>query len=451
MASIRPASPSKKVLPVKSIISPSAIHANTPVRAVRVDSSEGIALRALVKVMTRSNGMSNRRSNAAIRFSFVVALLAYISPVFAQSEAGNQNFQTVGEGVEHLRIVRSKKTDAVATGPWLINLLRIDLGKVDLRTVHALDAGVGLETTSSIANRYAAIAAVNGGYFRTTGTYRGESDGVFQLDGKLISEPREGRAAFGLIKRGGQTRVIFGHLKFSGSLKPNRGDEFVVSGINRPRAANEIIVYTPEFHRTTLTSPDGVEIIVRGDRAVAVVDRTGSSVIPSDGYVISAAGTARDWALKNLAAGSRVELKVTLIPVENGQADMWKQACCIVGGGPQLVRNGQVEITAGAEKIGDKFVTDLHPRTAIARLQSGRILLVTVDGRQPDVSVGMSLTELAALLLEFGAVEAINLDGGGSTAMVVNGKIVNNPSDATGERAVSDAIIVVPRSNGNRR
>jgi exopolysaccharide biosynthesis protein len=347
-------------------------------------------------------------------------------------------------------MTRGQKSETDSTGPWLINLLRVDLSKADLRTVRALDEGVGLETTSSMAARYGAVAAVNGGYFRTTGTYRGESEGVFQLDGRLISEPREGRSAFGLVRRGNRTEMIFGHLKFRGLVKSSRGGELLVNGINRPRAADEVIIYTPEFHRTTLTSPDGVEIIVRRGRVAAVYDGRGSSAIPQDGYVLSASGGARARALATLTAGSRVSLSADLIPVDSAQTGLWKQACCVVGGGPQLIRGGKVDITAAAEKIGERFVTDRHPRTAIARLRSGQILLVTVDGRQPGVSAGMSLVELAGLLLEFGAIEAINLDGGGSTAMVVNGELKNKPSDATGERAVSDAILIMPRANNRK-
>jgi exopolysaccharide biosynthesis protein len=93
------------------------------------------------------------------------------------------------------------------------------------------------------------------------------------------------------------------------------------------------------------------------------------------------------------------------------------------------------------------FAVDRHPRTAIAKLASGKLLLVTVDGRQPGISAGMSLYMLADLLLELGAVEAMNLDGGGSTTMVIQNKIVNKPSDQTGERPVSDAVLVFPRSN----
>jgi len=88
------------------------------------------------------------------------------------------------------------------------------------------------------------------------------------------------------------------------------------------------------------------------------------------------------------------------------------------------------------------FATDLHPRTAIASLADGRALLLVADGRRSPERVGLALEDLAKLLIELGAVDAINLDGGGSTAMVVKGTLVNFPTDPTGERPVSDAIVV---------
>jgi hypothetical protein len=320
----------------------------------------------------------------------------------------------------------------------------LDLKQVDLRVTHALDEGVGLETTTSMARRYGAIAAVNAGFFRTTGTYRGESSGVLVVEGKLISEPLEGRAAFGLIRGAIGAEIIFGHLKFSGYVVTGRGRRLAIGGLNRPRGADELIVYTPEFHRTTLTAPDGVEAVVRKNTVIRVGDGEGSGIIPPDGLVLSASGKARQWMLSNLRAGSRVRLEAKLEPVESEMNEAWSRASSIVGGGPQLIKEGKVAITFEAEKIAQRFVSDRHPRTAIARLKDGRVLLATVDGRQPGVSVGMSLGELANLLLEFGASEAINLDGGGSTTMVVNGKLVNVPSDQTGERPVSDAILVLP-------
>ena len=354
-------------------------------------------------------------------------------------------FQSVGRGIEHLRITRGHKSENEKTGPWQINLLRVDMKQANIRVTHALDEGVGLETTSSMAARYGAVAAVNAGFFRTTSAYRGEPSGALMVEGKLISEPLEGRAAFGLIRRATGAEIIFGHLRFSGSLETTGGRRLSISGLNRPREANELIVYTPEFHRTTLTTPDGVEAIVRRNTVIRVRNGGGSSTIPADGVVLSAVGTARDWVVANLRAGARIRLESSVVPIKNETTNWWSRATYVVGGGPQLVKESRVAITFVPEKIDPTFVSARHPRTAIARLSDGRLLLATVDGRQPGVSTGMSLPELAELVLEFGAAEAINLDGGGSTTMVVNGKLVNTPSDQTGERPISDAILILPR------
>ncbi len=347
-------------------------------------------------------------------------------------------FQTVAPGIEHLKMTRRSE----ASGPWQINLLRIDLRSVGVRLVHAMDEAVGLEATSSMARRYKATAAVNAGFFKVAGVYRGDPAGVLVVEGKLLSEPTDDRAAVGFINRDGKTQVLMGHLKFSGAIKTHRGRSRAVDGINRERGADELIVFTPEFHRTTLSAPDGIEIIVRRGRIVERRDGKGSSAIPSDGYVISASGKAREWAVENLTTGARAQLVAAIESTE--QRGSWNEAICIVGGGPQLIREGRVEITAEREGIRPAFVSDRHPRTAIASLGEGKILIVTVDGRQPSLSVGMSLAELAQLLLEFGARDAINLDGGGSTTMVIDGRVVNSPSDQTGERMVSDAILFFP-------
>src|SRR6266850_5300300 len=409
--------------------------------------------------------------NHVLRFSLLIGFFACISfdatlPRATQTltSTADQKSEFIAPGIEHLQITRGHKSDKEATGPWFINMLRIDLSRARLQMVHAMDEAVGLETVSSIATRYGALAAVNSGYFRTTGTYRGDSVGVEVLDGKLLSEPNDVRAAIGLIAKGSRQELLFGHVKFEGEITSGlnakwhgrlaRGNtckmrvpqsQHAVNGLNRPRTDNELIIFTPEFHRTTLTEPNGLELVVRRGRVVAVRDLKGSSVIPAAGFVISSSGTAREWALKNLRIGARVQLNLKLSPVETEAADSWQKATSVVGGGPQLIKDGRVESTNAAEKILPSFVNDGHPRTAIAKLKTGEVLLLTVDGRQPGESIGMSLTMLADLLLEFGAVEAINLDGGGSTTMVIRNKLVNKPSDATGERPVSDAILVYPR------
>ena len=218
-----------------------------------------------------------------------------------------------------------------------------------------------------------------------------------------------------------------------------------MQGLNRTLSPDDLIVFTPEFHRSTLTNPDGIEVVVRRNRVVSVGDLKGSTTIPADGFVISAVGKAREWLKENVRKGSPLKFSWRLNSIELGQDQKWQGANTILGGGPQLIKDGKIAITNAQEKITPAFVNDGHPRTAIAKLSSGKILLVTIDGRQPGESIGMSLTMLADLLMEFGAVDAMNLDGGGSTTMVIHNKVVNRPSDQTGERPVGDAILVFPK------
>jgi exopolysaccharide biosynthesis protein len=91
------------------------------------------------------------------------------------------------------------------------------------------------------------------------------------------------------------------------------------------------------------------------------------------------------------------------------------------------------------------FPETRHPRTLIGSHADGSVWLITVDGRQPKLSAGMSLFELRSLARRLGLTQALNLDGGGSTTMWVQGQIVNSPSDAAGPRKVSDALLIMRR------
>jgi exopolysaccharide biosynthesis protein len=216
----------------------------------------------------------------------------------------------------------------------------------------------------------------------------------------------------------------------------------VVDGLNRARGPDDLVVFTAAFGAATITDDTGVEIVVRGGAVTDVRDAAGATPIPSDGFVVSARGRAREWALRHLTRRTRVRVRTELRPADPTRSNPWTRAEDVLAAGPKLVTNGAVDVTDVREKMIPTFATDLHPRTAIAALADGRALLLTADGRQPPDRVGLALAELAKLLIELGAREAINLDGGGSTAMVINGSLVNFPSDATGERPVSDAIVV---------
>ena len=159
-----------------------------------------------------------------VRLSYLISLLACVClpATVTFSQTGNSTSgaksEVIAPGIEHIQITRGYKSEKDATGPWFINILRIDLTRARLRMVHAMDEAVGLETVSSMSARYSALAAVNSGYFRTTGTYRGDSMGIEVLNGKLLSESNDVRAAAGLIERAATQELIFGHIKFSGQI-----------------------------------------------------------------------------------------------------------------------------------------------------------------------------------------------------------------------------------------
>lgn len=131
----------------------------------------------------------------------------------------------------------------------------------------------------------------------------------------------------------------------------------------------------------------------------------------------------------------------TYVPSLGSPAHDWARARFAVGGAGLLMLNGREFDEWTEERLAAGFDTTRHPRTIIGE-DGTSIWLITVDGRQPWLSLGMSFTELRGLAKRLGLRSALNLDGGGSTTMVVRGIIVNNPSDTTGPRKVSDAIVV---------
>lgn len=123
----------------------------------------------------------------------------------------------------------------------------------------------------------------------------------------------------------------------------------------------------------------------------------------------------------------------------------WSRAPHAISGAGLLMLNGRDLPGWNEEQLSAGFDTARHPRTLIGVDAQDAIWLVTIDGRNPSLSLGMSFTELQRLSRRLGLRSALNLDGGGSTTMAVTGRIVNHPSDPGGARTVSDAILVVPR------
>ena len=105
------------------------------------------------------------------------------------------------------------------------------------------------------------------------------------------------------------------------------------------------------------------------------------------------------------------------------------------------MHNGKIRITSNEEVFFGSSILNIHPRTAVGYRKNGELVLVVIDGRQVD-SRGVDLMELAIIMKDLGCVEAINLDGGGSSAMVIDGKLINRPSGTSSQREVMSAIAV---------
>ena len=352
-----------------------------------------------------------------------------------------QEFKPVKDGVEYADFYKE-----TAEGPLRGTLLRLDLSKVRLDVVHAKDAAIGVERTSAMAQRYGALAAINTGFFRLDSSiFAGASVGAIQIDGVRFADSYAGRVALLLNNGPKATTVRIERLNLTTSLVVKGKADKIQVLVNRERKKDEAVVLTPEFGRSTLSGTDGVEFIVRGGKVFQVIDGKGSNLIPADGFVISASGKRRDELMAILKKGTAVSLNIESSVVGGSEPGISSRFEDIIAGVPQLIRKGAIDITWKDEKSNKGFAETRHPRTAAAILKDGGLLLVAIDGRQPGHSIGVGLQELAEILLGMGAVDAMNFDGGGSTAMFLDGKVVNKPSDKEGERYVSDSLLVTLR------
>ncbi len=333
-------------------------------------------------------------------------------------------------------------------GPWAIHVLEVELsGRISLMTVKAEERLHARETVSAMAERkrragLRVLAGVNGDFFYETG----EPVGIQVCQGTLLKNPSH-RSAFVVTEAG---RPFITPLALRMMLIGSSGESVRVARVNDAPRADEMALYN-RYAGTSVAfrSPTAVARCLLLDslrvgrtiRLVCVELDTGvvSASLSGGQVLLAARGRATSQLVSTCGAGDTLRLWIRLIP------DLGSPIMEAVGGLPRIVRDGEVSIEVEREG-GSGFRDVRHPRTAVGISANGRrVYLVTVDGRQEGYSVGMTLPELAQLMLELGAYQALNLDGGGSTTLVVDGQVVNRPSDPTGERPVANAILVVMR------
>ncbi|HKG91979.1 MAG TPA: phosphodiester glycosidase family protein, partial [Gemmatimonadaceae bacterium] len=349
----------------------------------------------------------------------------------------------------------------IASGPWAIHVLDVD--RAECWTVVASKGPPGRQargrTRTSDILRYVsgvdgrlpndqlyvtAVAAVNADFFALAdGTPRG----LFVDAGQVVTGPST-RPAIGADRL-----PWIGRFGLDGQLVV-RGDTFVVSTWNRPAGRRGVAYFDSFWGERTDTLSGATELVLERRMGssgywrtlhITRVDTSEAAAEIAFGGGTLVVGPEADDRLRTAAATLRagedsVRLSLRLLPgsVLNAAA-----------GFPILLHDGQPP--AGLDSSGGtEFGSARHPRTAVGYDHyNRRLLLVTVDGRQPGYSAGMTLRELAETMRALGAGSALNLDGGGSTTMAVrapadsmNVRVVNRPSDKEGERTVGNALLV---------
>lgn len=343
----------------------------------------------------------------------------------------------VGPGVVYTRIY-------VDSAPWNINVLEVDLKNpfVKIETAKGQDLLTGFEKTSSMANRntydgHFVVGAVNGDFF-------GDRPINVQVkNGEILRRPIDKSTLGFNVNKYPSLSIV----SFSGSLVTS--DTAVnINGVNEWRYTDALILYNSYMGSTTGTNQWGTEVKVQplsewfvNDTVACVVDDieqfVGNISIPKGGAVLSGHGVASTFLSSKLYKGDTLKIALYLMPNLVKLKEM-------IGGFPKIVFNGLDYVDQGyAEEGGPDHTYQRHPRTGAGiSADSSKLYLITVDGRQPGFSVGMTLKEFAALMIHLGVYHGINFDGGGSTTMVVRNSIVNAPSDPT-ERRVTNALLVV--------
>ncbi|WP_378950996.1 phosphodiester glycosidase family protein [Pelosinus sp. sgz500959] len=325
-------------------------------------------------------------------------------------------------GVKHISLIRDTAAGAISA-----HIVDFTLGgDYIIKPVLSNDAISGLERLQSMAERNKAIVAVNASYFGLNG----EIIGLLKMDGEIVSTSDVVRTAFGVLSDG---KVIMDSVDSSGSITLPDGRIVAITGVNHERGQDDLILYNNYYDSMTGTNQFGSDYIINNGKIIGIAH--GNAAIPPGGVVLSAHG-AMEKALLDLKVGDTVKITQTM-------GETWDKTKYVIGAGPRLVKNGSVFLTSKVEEFPSDITTGRAPRTAVGLTKDKHVILVTVDGRQQS-SIGMTLLELALFMQEWGAVDAMNLDGGGSSEMVINGMVLNKPSDGR-ERLVGDALVIVPK------
>lgn len=325
-------------------------------------------------------------------------------------------------------------------GPLALHVVAIDPRAANVRIggVLASDRLVsGGETVSAMARRSGAIAGINGDYFDINNT--NEPLNIVVQNGRLLRTPMQ-RYALAITT---SHKLYFSEFTFSGSVQMETGQAVPLDAVNvLPPPHDGLSLLTPEYGRVppednlTLVAlaPLGSDPPFTSYRVAAIADNT---MVQPPGYYLAIGLHAYDATGVPKAGETVLAMDTTKPSLRN--------IATAIGGGPLLVRNGVPFVDVDGPS-GGEFLTHI-PASGVAVTREGRVLLFEVDGRQAEISVGLTRRQFAAAMIAFGAEDAMALDGGGSSTIVARhpgdreASIQNSPSDGF-ERKVANGLFV---------
>ena len=385
-----------------------------------------------------------------VKLLCIALLIPAIATAQVEQRWDSTTTTQVAPGVVHKRLVNLE-------GPWRINLLEVNLAQpgLSIRAMKAKDSFVGKETVSSMAGRFKGgrvVAAINGDFFNIK---TGESENNVVIEGDLTkgttvsdSPYDKFNAVHSQLEVDWKNHAYIERLKLNAFIGSHHLD-----GINYlPPDTSVLALFTSVFDDvsrmdTSSRHPTLLPLSVvrkKGDSTwyrVAGVAMEGGHHTLNGGAMLAALGPRRNELKEIAKRGGVIKLTIGFTP-NHGRPRT------VVGGWPVIVNDGKsvAEYADFVEGTFPKFSVTRHPRTGVGISKDGKTLyIMTVDGRR-ESDGGMSLVELAQTMLGLGAYEAMNFDGGGSTTMIVDGKLMNHPSDSTGERAVGSALLIVGKN-----
>jgi hypothetical protein len=361
-----------------------------------------------------------------------VLIPALLAGVFASAAAAKSTALMPG-------ISSERRVEFSAHGPKVVHVLIAPKpgGLYSLKPVLSNNTLLGRERVSAMQRRVsqvATVAGINGDLFAWK---EGFPSGMLMQDGVLHASPNSSRSSIGIGADGSlqvERVAMFGTWQGTGQRRP-------VNGVNK--ATGGVVLYTPAWGAATPAVTGTVEATLSAfpsatpatdlSGLVAQVKPNGGTPIPPNGAVLVARGAQGPRLAAEAPVGQAVTVRLTLRPD-------WASVVDALGGGPLIVRNGRPVFRA-LEEFSAFQLSLRHPRSAVGQRADGRIVMLAVDGRQAGYSVGMTNFELALALMRFGVVTGSALDGGGSTTMAYDGKVLNRPSDGS-ERSVAEALLV---------